>query len=179
MSQSTVVGFSGNITRPSKTFAFVDHIARDIAAATGLGAQSYDIEDLGPSLLQARRASDLDDPAPGVLGDHAMRLAIVQIAQQAERLAKVLLDLVVDVAESRVVHGKLGELPVARRRHDRPRGGRCGRIERLLAAPGEVALRGAGASDDRAHLCLDLVGGGARRRRRIGVRLREGRAESP
>lgn len=67
MSQSTVVGFSGNITRPSKTFAFVDHVAGDIARATGLAARSYDIEDLGPSLLRARRGSDLDENARQIL----------------------------------------------------------------------------------------------------------------
>lgn len=67
MSQSTVVGFSGNITRPSKTFAFVDHVAGDIARATGLAARSYDIEDLGPSLLRARKAGDLDESARQIL----------------------------------------------------------------------------------------------------------------
>jgi FMN reductase len=63
MSHAPVVGVSGKITRPSRTFAFVDHVVRDIARATGLAGRTYDIEDLGPSLLQARRASDLDAQA--------------------------------------------------------------------------------------------------------------------
>ena len=67
MSHATVVGFSGNITRPSRTFAFVDHVVRDIARATGLAGRTYDIEDLGPSLLQARRASDLDAQAKDIV----------------------------------------------------------------------------------------------------------------
>lgn len=67
MSVPTVIGFSGNITRPSKTFGFVDHVVKEVAGATGLTGHTYDIEDLGPSLLQARRASDLDAPAQDIL----------------------------------------------------------------------------------------------------------------
>ena len=66
MSYARIIGFSGNITRPSRTFALVDHVVKDIARATGLAGRTYDIEDLGPSLLQARRASDLDGPAQGI-----------------------------------------------------------------------------------------------------------------
>ena len=47
MSYARIIGFSGNITRPSKTFALVDHVVQDIARATGLGGRTYDIEDLG------------------------------------------------------------------------------------------------------------------------------------
>jgi len=67
MSQAAIVGFSGNITRPSKTFAFVDHVVQDVARETGLTGRTFDIEDLGPSLLQARRASDLDGQARDIL----------------------------------------------------------------------------------------------------------------
>jgi FMN reductase len=67
MTHAAVVGFSGNITRPSKTFAFVDHVVQDVARETGLTGRTYDIEDLGPSLLQARRASDLDGQARDIL----------------------------------------------------------------------------------------------------------------
>jgi FMN reductase len=67
MPHPSVVGFSGNITRPSKTLAFVDHIAKDIARRHGLAASVYDIEDLGPSFLTARRASDLDARAQAIL----------------------------------------------------------------------------------------------------------------
>lgn len=55
-----IVGFSGNIARPSKTRAFVGHVVGEIALTTGLAGRTYDIEDLGPSLLRARRAEDLD-----------------------------------------------------------------------------------------------------------------------
>lgn len=67
MASINIVGFSGNITRPSKTFGFVDHIATKIGRTNGLSARSWDIEDLGPSLATARRASDLADPAKAVL----------------------------------------------------------------------------------------------------------------
>jgi FMN reductase len=63
MSHATVIGFSGNISRPSKTLAFVDHVVQDVARTTGLTGRTYDIEDLGPSLLRARRASELDGQA--------------------------------------------------------------------------------------------------------------------
>lgn len=64
---STVVGFSGNISRPSKTFAFVDHIVHDIGHAAGLTGYSYDIEDLGPTLPLARSSGDLDAQAQVIL----------------------------------------------------------------------------------------------------------------
>jgi FMN reductase len=67
MSSSTVVGFSGNITRPSKTLAFVRHVAGDIARGNGLSASVYDVEDLGPSFPTARRTSDLDNQARNIL----------------------------------------------------------------------------------------------------------------
>jgi FMN reductase len=63
----TIIGFSGNITRPSRTFAFVDHVVQEIAGRTGLAGLTYDIEALGPSLLRARRASDLDGHARDIL----------------------------------------------------------------------------------------------------------------
>ena len=67
MSYAKIIGFSGNITRPSKTFALVDHVVQDIARATGLAGRTYDIEDLGLSLLQARRASNFDAQAQDIL----------------------------------------------------------------------------------------------------------------
>lgn len=60
MSARTVVGFSGNLTRPSKTRSFVDHVVRDIASTYGLTARSYDLADIGPSLGSAIWARDLD-----------------------------------------------------------------------------------------------------------------------
>jgi FMN reductase len=67
MSGSTVVGFSGNITRPSKTYAFVEHIVRDVARRNELSASVYDIADLGSSFPAARRAQDLDSTARNIL----------------------------------------------------------------------------------------------------------------
>ena len=67
MSDAKIIGFSGNITRPSKTFALVDHVVQDVARATGLAGRTYDIEDLGLSLLQARRASNFDAQAQDIL----------------------------------------------------------------------------------------------------------------
>lgn len=64
---ATVVGFSGNITRPSKTFGFVERIVRDISNVTGLVGTTFDIEDFGPSLLQARRAGELDGQGRDIL----------------------------------------------------------------------------------------------------------------
>lgn len=63
MPQEFVVGFSGNLTRPSKTKAFVNHIASQAAAAAGARSVVFDLEDLGPSIAQARRLSDLDAQA--------------------------------------------------------------------------------------------------------------------
>ncbi|RTM09127.1 MAG: FMN reductase, partial [Hyphomicrobiales bacterium] len=48
MPNPTVVGFSGNFTRPSKTRGFVEHVVRDIAVRNNLSASTYDIEDVGP-----------------------------------------------------------------------------------------------------------------------------------
>ena len=67
MTRARIVGFSGNITRPSKTLAFVDHIVQEIGRRNGLSARSWDIEDLGPSLAGARRATALDEPAQAIL----------------------------------------------------------------------------------------------------------------
>jgi FMN reductase len=69
MSNHTVVGFSGNVTRPSKTRAFVDLVASDIAGRHGLSAVTYDIEDLGPSLGTSRSARDLDARARAIVDE--------------------------------------------------------------------------------------------------------------
>lgn len=67
MSSPAIVGFSGNITRPSKTRAFVDLIVQDIASRHGLPARTYDIEDVGPSLGAAKWSRDLDAQAQAIL----------------------------------------------------------------------------------------------------------------
>lgn len=67
MSKKLVVGISGNLTRPSKTKAFVTQIAGEAAGRIGATSAIYDIEDLGPSLPSARRISDLDAAARAIV----------------------------------------------------------------------------------------------------------------
>lgn len=67
MMNPTVVGFSGNLTRPSKTRSFVEHFVREIAPRHGLAAATFDLDDVGPSLGTARWARDLDEAGQKVL----------------------------------------------------------------------------------------------------------------
>lgn len=67
MANPTVVGFSGNFTRPSKTRGFVEHLVKEIARRHGLAASIYDVLDVGPSLGNAKSAKDLDQQARGIL----------------------------------------------------------------------------------------------------------------
>jgi FMN reductase len=67
MSGRHVLGLSGNITRPSKTRSFVGQIAEEAAVATGARSLTFDIQDLGPSLAQARRIADLDPAARNIV----------------------------------------------------------------------------------------------------------------
>ncbi|BCG83445.1 hypothetical protein MesoLj113b_69870 (plasmid) [Mesorhizobium sp. 113-3-3] len=69
MSNPAIVGFSGNITRPSKTHAFIALIVQDIATRHGLSSRTYDIDDVGPSLGTARWARDLDAKAQAILAE--------------------------------------------------------------------------------------------------------------
>ena len=63
----SVVGFSGNFIRPSKTRALVEGVARDVAGQAGRDALSFDILDLGPSFATARWAAELDEQGATVL----------------------------------------------------------------------------------------------------------------
>ncbi len=67
MTKKLVVGISGNLTRPSKTKAFITQIAADVAGRIGATSAIYDIEDLGSSFPPARRLSDLDAAARGIV----------------------------------------------------------------------------------------------------------------
>jgi FMN reductase len=67
MPKPSVVGFSGNFTRPSKTRAFVEHVSTQIAARHGLAAATYDVVDLGPSFRAANWAKELDGDARTIL----------------------------------------------------------------------------------------------------------------
>ena len=67
MPNPSVVGFSGNFATPSKTRGFVEYCVNEIAAPHHLGAATFDIDDVGPSLGAARWARDLDDQGRKVL----------------------------------------------------------------------------------------------------------------
>ncbi len=71
MSNPSIVGFSGNFTRPSKTRAFVETVANDIARRQGLSAAIYDVADLGASFRAANWSSDLDKGASQILSQVA------------------------------------------------------------------------------------------------------------
>ncbi|WP_208246122.1 FMN reductase (plasmid) [Rhizobium sp. T1470] len=68
MTKKLVVGMSGNLSRPSKTNAFISHIAGEVADHIGATSAVFDIEDLGPSFPAARRIGDLDLTARGIIG---------------------------------------------------------------------------------------------------------------
>jgi len=63
MSSCTIVGFAGNITRPSKTRSFVEDVVGQAAGLFDLSASVFDVTDLGPSFPSARREDDLDEAA--------------------------------------------------------------------------------------------------------------------
>ena len=67
MANPTVVGFSGNFTRPSKTRGFVDQVVKEIARRHGLAASTHDIVDVGPSLGNAKWSRELDAQGKDVL----------------------------------------------------------------------------------------------------------------
>ena len=105
---------------------------------------------------------DLDQPAPAILRDDADRLRAAQVAQQAERLAPVLGDLVVDVAEPGVAH-----------RAARPARG-CAPARRSPSRRRRRPRRRAPASTFRTHAAPRGRAPRARRRSRppIGLRFR-------
>lgn len=74
---SLVIGISGNIARPSKTRVFVEQVAADAGRAIGADHVTYDIEDFGPSLLTARRTSELEGPARRIVEDLAKASVLV------------------------------------------------------------------------------------------------------
>lgn len=64
----TLVGLSGNITRPSKTRALVAAAASTAADRFGVATEVYDILDVGPSLGVARCPADLDPEGRRIVG---------------------------------------------------------------------------------------------------------------
>ncbi|MCA2406762.1 FMN reductase (plasmid) [Rhizobium leguminosarum bv. viciae 248] len=67
MSNDLIVGFSGNLSRPSSTRRFVESVTKSLAKQAGLQHAVFDVEDLGTSLAAARSVADLDPPARKVI----------------------------------------------------------------------------------------------------------------
>jgi len=78
-----------------------------------------------------------------MLGDHAHGARALQVAQQAQRLAMVLADLVLDVADAGVGDRQLGQFAVARWFEDGPAGRRNQVVDALLVVAVRHRLRGA------------------------------------
>ncbi|MBY5325892.1 FMN reductase [Rhizobium leguminosarum] len=67
MSNDLIVGFSGNLARPSSTRRFVESVTQSLAKQAGLQHAVFDVEDLGTSLAAARSVADLDPAARKVI----------------------------------------------------------------------------------------------------------------
>jgi FMN reductase len=67
MSNNLIVGFSGNISRPSSTRRFVETVTETLAQGSGLQYVVFDVEDLGESLAAARSVADLNPAARKVI----------------------------------------------------------------------------------------------------------------
>ncbi|MBY5376588.1 FMN reductase [Rhizobium leguminosarum] len=67
MSNDLIVGFSGNLARPSSTRRFVESVTQSLAKQAGLQHAVFDVEDLGASLAAARSVADLDPAARKVI----------------------------------------------------------------------------------------------------------------
>jgi len=67
MALRTIVGFSGNLARPSRTRTLVEAVTAAAANRLLLEPSVHDLEDLAPSLGSARRLSDLDIGARAVV----------------------------------------------------------------------------------------------------------------
>lgn len=69
MSAAKLVGLAGSFNRPSKTFALVENVAGLARETYGFDNTIYDLTDVGPSLGQALRRSELDWRARQVIDD--------------------------------------------------------------------------------------------------------------
>lgn len=67
MAASKLVGLAGSFNRPSKTLSLVQHIAERAGADYGFDIETYDLNDVGPSLGQALWRDQLDELARGVI----------------------------------------------------------------------------------------------------------------
>ena len=77
MPKKLVLGVSGNLTRPSKTRVFIDHIVGQVAKNIGASSATFDIEDLGPSFVHARRMGDLDPSARNIVEQLSSAVVLV------------------------------------------------------------------------------------------------------
>ncbi|HEY5817693.1 MAG TPA: FMN reductase [Mesorhizobium sp.] len=64
-----LVGFVGNFSRPSRSYALAETVADLAAARYGFRTQLYDLTDIGPSLGNARHLNDLDAAARRAVDD--------------------------------------------------------------------------------------------------------------
>jgi len=78
MANPTVVGFSGNFQRPSKTRSLVAEVVRRVSHQYGLASEVYDLLDLGESLGSARYAGDLS-PAATTIRDRIVAADILVV----------------------------------------------------------------------------------------------------
>ncbi len=62
-----IIGFSGNLDRPSKTRTLVQTVVQASATRFDAIGAVFDLADFGPSFPLARRASDLEGPAKAAL----------------------------------------------------------------------------------------------------------------
>ncbi|MEP7455777.1 FMN reductase [Phyllobacterium sp. SB3] len=67
MSNPTVVGLSGNFSRPSKTKSLVTSVVSRISDSYGLTHEVYDLIDIGDSLGAARHINELSPAASNIL----------------------------------------------------------------------------------------------------------------
>lgn len=77
MSSKFVLGISGNLTRPSKTRGFVDHIGGQVAKKIGASSATFDIQDLGPSFAHSKRLGDLDPSARNIVEQFSSAAVLV------------------------------------------------------------------------------------------------------
>src|SRR5262245_46140029 len=72
-----VVGISGNLTRPSKTRLFVNHIARHVADGIGAPYEPFDSQALRTSFGEARLPYGLPEPARAIVERLAAATVVV------------------------------------------------------------------------------------------------------
>ena len=77
MSATSIVGFAGSASIPSKTRALVEEISARAASRFGVSHTVYDILDFAGSLGNARRIDDLDAKARAALDDILNAQALV------------------------------------------------------------------------------------------------------